>query len=868
VKVFLGGTCNGSRWREDLIPKLTIDYFNPVLEEWSETAYHDEVAAKLDCNYFLYCLTPKYTGYFSFAEVVNESFHYKNQTIFCFTPEDDGQKFTETEIESLKDLGDKVVENGGLWLENLEEVGNFLNSTQENRVELNKYDFFISYGRKHSSSLASKMNHSFIKEGKSVWMDKFCIPLGVDFQKSIEDGIAKSDNFVYIISPHSVQSEYCTNELEVALKYGKRIIPVLHILDPGMEEFMHPEIQKLNWIYFDAERKFQHGLSELLILGSTDQGHLENNTRWLQKAVEWDSNKRNKDFLLSETETILAEDWYNDALEKKKSPPPSALNGIFINESAKAVLLTKRRKRRAALLVRLLSVFMFIALIFSIYYWRESISAEGKAIEQQGIAEGATKEAIRLQEIAILEKTRADSLRIEAVHERLVAEIAKDDAIIAEEKAIKQQRIAEDATDKMEVAKIDALNQKGKADSSATVAQINEQKASKLLLQSLAKSLFKQAKDLKERNPKLSEKAILLAYELNAKYLDNSLNKDAYLALFDADTTAHKFKNKDMPSKAVNIIESIDDYLVVGDLSGEVNIYKGNKLIGQDTTAIDTIVAIEVFKYKTVNYVSIASKNEVKLFELKPDKLLFKTARKFPTNPIETIYFDNKSRFYVCTDKKIYGYSPTLSLSDSLLVQGGQGNTRIVGNGDNVVVIFGKTILNKSTRKTIDSDYNISSVCPINSNYAVLGDERGYLIGLKLSDLSTQNFGANFKHKFEVSTIAYSKKHDLLYSGSIDKTVRIWSLKDSANSTADIIEYEGYKSWVRSIALDTSENWLVLGGDAKKVEYIPANYKFLHDKLKSKTTNPLDSLELMQLTQMGPIKLTQLRVSADSVDNE
>ena len=31
-KVFLGGTCNNSTWRDELIPQLKIDYFNPVVE--------------------------------------------------------------------------------------------------------------------------------------------------------------------------------------------------------------------------------------------------------------------------------------------------------------------------------------------------------------------------------------------------------------------------------------------------------------------------------------------------------------------------------------------------------------------------------------------------------------------------------------------------------------------------------------------------------------------------------------------------------------------------------------------------------------------------------------------------------------------
>ncbi|NOQ71136.1 MAG: TIR domain-containing protein [Crocinitomix sp.] len=410
MKVFLGGTCNNSLWREDLIPKLTIDYFNPVVDEWNEEAYHTEVAAKLDCNYFLYCLTPKYTGYFSFAEVVNESFHYSNQTIFCFLSEFEGQKFTETEIASLNELGGKVVENGGLWLDNLKEVAEFLNSTHENRVQLNKYDFFISYGRKHSRSLASNLNNSFIEEGMPVWMDTFCIPTGVDFRKSIKDGITRSDNFIYIISPHSVQSEYCTKELELAIKYGKRIIPVLHIMEPGMEELMHPEIQKLNWVLIDAERKYKHGFSELLALTNADQEHVGNNTKWLQKAIEWDSSGRHKDFLLSATETILAEHWYDNAVEKEKSPPPSELNGVFIKKSAKAILLSKKRRKGMAFLIAGLGFIMTIAFIVAINYYVEAnnrLTRLNQAEDEMKLLD--SKIEILQDELAVAEDVRVNS---------------------------------------------------------------------------------------------------------------------------------------------------------------------------------------------------------------------------------------------------------------------------------------------------------------------------------------------------------------------------------------------------------------------------------------------------------------------------
>ena len=46
-KVFLGGTCNGSTWRNELIPKLTIDYFNPVVDNWKEENYKQELIERI-----------------------------------------------------------------------------------------------------------------------------------------------------------------------------------------------------------------------------------------------------------------------------------------------------------------------------------------------------------------------------------------------------------------------------------------------------------------------------------------------------------------------------------------------------------------------------------------------------------------------------------------------------------------------------------------------------------------------------------------------------------------------------------------------------------------------------------------------------
>ena len=46
MKVFLGGTVNDSTWRDIIIPKLKIDYFNPKVIEWNEEAYLHETESE------------------------------------------------------------------------------------------------------------------------------------------------------------------------------------------------------------------------------------------------------------------------------------------------------------------------------------------------------------------------------------------------------------------------------------------------------------------------------------------------------------------------------------------------------------------------------------------------------------------------------------------------------------------------------------------------------------------------------------------------------------------------------------------------------------------------------------------------------
>ena len=109
-KVFLGGTCNGSSWREWYIPMLKINYFNPVVEDWTEESKIIEEREKSKCNVHLYVITNEMKGVYSIAEAVESTF--LTSTIFHVIPEG----FDKAQLKSLSAVCELINRNGGIAL--------------------------------------------------------------------------------------------------------------------------------------------------------------------------------------------------------------------------------------------------------------------------------------------------------------------------------------------------------------------------------------------------------------------------------------------------------------------------------------------------------------------------------------------------------------------------------------------------------------------------------------------------------------------------------------------------------------------------------------------------------------------------------
>ncbi len=127
-KVFLGGTVNSSKWREYVIPRLTIDYFDPVVDEWNDKAYQKELYEREHCQYCLYVLTPMMKGVYSIAEVVDDSNKRPQKTLFCFLTKDGDKEFDPVQIKSMNAVTKMIINNGAKHFKTLDECISFLNT--------------------------------------------------------------------------------------------------------------------------------------------------------------------------------------------------------------------------------------------------------------------------------------------------------------------------------------------------------------------------------------------------------------------------------------------------------------------------------------------------------------------------------------------------------------------------------------------------------------------------------------------------------------------------------------------------------------------------------------------------------------------
>ncbi|MGD1855297.1 MAG: TIR domain-containing protein [Leptolyngbyaceae cyanobacterium] len=238
-------------------------------------------------------------------------------------------------------------------------------------------DVFISYSSA-DADIARALNTALQSQGKTTWFDQESIAAGTaNFQREIYQGIELSDNIVFILSPRSVSSPYCRQEVEHGARFNKRFVTILH--QPVSTADLHPELAKVQWLDFSQQRgNFTTHFNHLIRILDTDRDHVQSHTKWLQRALEWQQKEKSPDLLLRGAESTLATQWLQNAQTHQKTPAATQEQTAFITASQTALEAEIRRDKRQTRILQSMLVGMsalcLIAVGAGAIAWRKSSS--------------------------------------------------------------------------------------------------------------------------------------------------------------------------------------------------------------------------------------------------------------------------------------------------------------------------------------------------------------------------------------------------------------------------------------------------------------------------------------------------------------
>jgi hypothetical protein len=136
-----------------------------------------------------------------------------------------------------------------------------------------------------------------------------------------------------VISPESVASAKCRKEIDHAVANNKRMVPIFY--RPVPDEAIPEALGKFQRLNFDDNDNFDSRLAALVAALDTDLAWVQDHTRLLTRAKEWEREGRDSSFLLRGKDLREAEQWVVESAVRE--PKPTTLHSQYILASRQAV---------------------------------------------------------------------------------------------------------------------------------------------------------------------------------------------------------------------------------------------------------------------------------------------------------------------------------------------------------------------------------------------------------------------------------------------------------------------------------------------------------------------------------------------------
>ena len=244
-------------------------------------------------------------------------------------------------------------------------------------------DVFLSYSRL-DGAFVRRLSSALQARGKDVWVDVDGIRDGEVFPEALRRAIESSDTFVFVISPDSVHSAFCEEEVEHAAHLNKRIVPLS--LRPVADGDLPEEVRFRNWIPADDDGDFEGTLERLVTALDTDLEWERQHSRLTVKALEWEQAGRDRSFLLRGAELRSAEGWL--AAGVNRDPGPTALETEYLVAGRRAATRRQRSLAIGSVVVAAVSIALLIfALISRSDAVNQALTSDAERVGAQAVAQ-------------------------------------------------------------------------------------------------------------------------------------------------------------------------------------------------------------------------------------------------------------------------------------------------------------------------------------------------------------------------------------------------------------------------------------------------------------------------------------------------
>lgn len=252
-------------------------------------------------------------------------------------------------------------------------------------------DAFISYSRRDKAFVETCIAPGLEARGRDLWIDLDDIRGGAsDWRATVWAGIEASRVVIFVLSPDSLASRVCGEELHHAVALNKRIIPVLR---RPVDDLPVPEpVQRPNWIFAREEDDLDAAVAALDAAVVTDEAWLGLHARLTQRTAEWLRADRDSSYLLRGSDLRVAEQWLEEQGEHAESPTAEQVEYVA---AGRRVAARRQRSLLGGVLVAL-GVSIALGLVAN----SERRNAQSQALAAQAI-DAAPRDPERALELAI-----------------------------------------------------------------------------------------------------------------------------------------------------------------------------------------------------------------------------------------------------------------------------------------------------------------------------------------------------------------------------------------------------------------------------------------------------------------------------------